>query len=46
MNAKLNSQKICNKITMFNIITPLARFENFPKQKEHLRNKNIKILFL
>lgn len=27
---------------MFNIITPLARFENFPKQKEHLRNKNIK----
>lgn len=27
---------------MFNIITPLARYENFAKQKEHLKNKNIK----
>jgi hypothetical protein len=27
---------------MFNIITPLARIENFLKQKNHLKNKNIK----
>jgi hypothetical protein len=27
---------------MFNIITPLARYENLEKQKNHLRDKNVK----